>query len=70
MASGALSAGTVTSNSINVNYSFSGCGIVALFMGGTKIKDCGQGSGSGSYTKTGLNPSTNYTFYLKHIPAP
>jgi len=67
MASGSLSAGTITSTSINVNYSFNvGSNYrVGLFMGSSLLKICGSGSGSGSYTKTGLQPNTNYTFSLR-----
>ena len=70
MASGALSAGTITSTSIIVNYSFSSVnGNVGLFLGGTLKKNCGSGSGSGSYSQGGLQPNTGYTFYLKYEQA-
>ncbi|MBA7475299.1 hypothetical protein ES707_10665 [subsurface metagenome] len=66
MAWGNLYPGTITTTSINMRYSFGGCYDVWLFIGSTAIKHCGYGSGSGSYTKTGLTPDTNYTFRLKH----
>jgi hypothetical protein len=69
MATGALSTGDVTTTSININYSYSGCQMAALYKGGSyTILDAGSNTGSKTYT--GLQPNTNYTFYLKDIGDP
>ena len=67
MASGNLSKGTVTSTSINVNYSFSGVPLsvdnARVYLNGSTVSS-GKSSGSGSKTFTGLTPSRSYTFRL------
>ncbi len=67
MASGALSTGTVTSTSINVNYAFSGVPLsidsARVYLNGVVVSS-GVSSGSGAKTFTGLNPNTSYSYNL------
>ena len=62
---GSLSCKSSTQNSITLKYSFSNCGNIYLFKGGSYVAYLGNGTKSNAtYTVSGLSPDTSYTFYL------
>jgi uncharacterized protein (TIGR02145 family) len=65
-ASGSLSCGGSTQNSITLSYSYSNGSSVSLFRGSTRVITFGSGSSSGSHTVSGLSAGTSYNFYLRN----
>ncbi len=63
--SGTLSCGTITTDSIQLEYSTTDANDAHLFRGSSMIHEIGAGDNSGTYTETGLNKGTTYTFYLR-----
>jgi len=64
-ASGDLSCNSSTETSIILNYSFNNTGTVCIFRGSTRLGCPGSGSGSGTYTVSGLTAGESYNFYLR-----
>ncbi|MBA7476360.1 hypothetical protein ES707_11745 [subsurface metagenome] len=63
---GTLSAEVVDPTTVKLNYSYQNGTNVSLFRGTTLLKTFGSGSGSGVYEDSGLEPETQYTYYLRN----
>jgi len=68
--SGKTEVNSVTDRSITIEYSFKNSFIGGLFFEDELVINFCFGKGSGMYTKSGLDPDTDYTFSLKDIGDP
>jgi len=64
--SGTLSGQATGAETASLNYSYANGTNVSLFRGSDLLKTFGSGSGSGVYEDSGLDPETQYTYYLRN----
>lgn len=64
--SGTLSAAATGANTARINYTYANGTNVSLFRGAVLLQTFGSGAGSGVYEDSGLDPETQYTYYLRN----
>lgn len=65
-ATGGLTCGTATTNSISVRYQFENGTDASIYLGSSRIATLGSGDKTGSGKSVNLQPGQEYTYYLRN----